>query len=91
VHHGKNRPPMSHKGQYLPESDVCVTSVQPPITDSSRTSRHFAFGPFSEGAHRQMSPGDEINFGYVSGSIRILNLPLFAVFVAAARFPAAQG
>jgi hypothetical protein len=48
-------------------------------------------GPLSEVSHRQMSPGDEINFDYVSGSIRILNLPLFAVFVAAARFPAAQG
>jgi len=36
------------KGQYLPKSDVCITSVQPPITDSSQTSRHFAFGPGSD-------------------------------------------
>jgi hypothetical protein len=36
---------MSPLGQYLPKSHVCVTSVQPPITDSCRTSQHFAFGP----------------------------------------------
>ena len=39
---------MSASGQYLPKSDVCVTSVQPAITDSCRTSRHFAFGPITE-------------------------------------------
>ncbi len=31
-------------GQYLPKSDVCVTSVQPPITDSYRTSRQVGSG-----------------------------------------------
>ena len=31
--------------QYLPKSDVCVTSVQPPITDSRRTSRQVGWGP----------------------------------------------
>src|SRR5207248_7821380 len=42
----------SQMGQYLPNSDVCVTSVQPPITDSYRTSRHFAFGPKPEVGRR---------------------------------------
>jgi hypothetical protein len=62
-----------------------------PKADIRPRDQDVCFGPLSEVAHRQMSPGDEINFGYVSGSIRILNLLLFAVFVAAARFPAAQG
>jgi putative SOS response-associated peptidase YedK len=31
--------------QKLPKSDVCVTSVQLPITDSCRTSRQVGSGP----------------------------------------------
>jgi hypothetical protein len=31
------------KGQYLPKSDVCITSVQPLITDSLRASRQVRF------------------------------------------------
>ena len=45
VHHSKGEPPMSETGQYLPTSDVCVTSVQPPITDSCRTSGQVGSGP----------------------------------------------
>jgi hypothetical protein len=45
VRHSEMACSTSDLGQYLPKSDVCVTSVQPPITDSCRTSRHFAFGP----------------------------------------------
>jgi putative SOS response-associated peptidase YedK len=36
---------MTALGQYLPKSDVCVTSVQPPITDSCRTSQQAGSGP----------------------------------------------
>ena len=39
---------MSALGQYLPKSDVGVTSVQPPITDSYRTSRQVGSGPLSD-------------------------------------------
>jgi hypothetical protein len=66
-------------------------SASPPKADIGQHGGNVRFVPLSEVAHGQMGPGNEINFGYVSGSIRILNLPLFAVFVAAARFPAAQG
>jgi hypothetical protein len=50
VHHSKGEPPMSETGQYLPTSDVCVTSVHlarvasapagicSPITGKRRTS-----------------------------------------------------
>jgi hypothetical protein len=44
--------PMSAAGQYLPKSDVRVMSVHQPITDSCRTSRQFAFGPFPDQVHR---------------------------------------
>ena len=45
VHHSKNPWLMSARGQYLPKSDVCITSVQLPITDSYRTSRQVGSGP----------------------------------------------
>jgi hypothetical protein len=82
---------MSASGQKRTWRDQVTMSALPPKADIRPRVLDVCFGPLSEVAHRQMSPGDEINFGYVSGSIRILNLPLFAVFVAAARFPAAQG
>src|SRR6266571_6844207 len=43
---------MSIMGQYLPKSNVCVTSVQLLITDSSRTSREVRSGPKPDQVHR---------------------------------------
>src|SRR6266496_1168480 len=41
---------ISQLGQFLPKSDVCVTSVQPQITDSCRTSRQVGSGPCVDGS-----------------------------------------